>query len=381
MMQPNPVLPILRPHQQDTLDALKKHAHVFLIAPTGSGKTLIFQIHARRYRKVVVVIPLVALARQVKSILETNHFDVIDGFGTTARSPVEQESGVWIVSPEVLSNRFEAVRRWGPEFVFIDEAHCVWDWSEDFRPDFMAVFRLFDLCSIQSSYWATATIPVLGLEFIQNNLRERSLHIIGRFSVPSQIDLRVTQVSLPQRISNIRQQLSPEFEGTSVIFVSTRQLAERTYQLLRPEHPSISFYHAGMSPEERQIIESNFRDRRTQVMVATSAFGMGMDIAHLTWGILLQPTASLLALAQAIGRVGRSGGTAKVDAYWDPNDFSRLSWVGSRSERKGRMLADVEAWYRSKKCKPQLLGQYFNGPEEDSSPVCGRCPDCVKLSN
>ncbi len=378
---PNNQNQILRASQTEALKALADHQHVLLIAPTGSGKTLVFELHARQFDRVIAVVPLVALARQLAQNLANKGFETIEGFGGSARSPAKGEKGIWIVSPEVLSNRLEVTRRWLPEFLFVDEAHCVWDWADDFRPEFLSVFDVCQLSSLRSSYWATATIPSLGVRFLREGLENLPLHIVGQFSVPSSIQIRVMHESLHKRLGRVREVLSTDAKDACVIFVSTRQLAERVYSALQAEYSSTAYYHAGLSPEERKAIESNFRSRKTRFMIATSAFGMGMDISHLRHGIILQPTVSLLALAQAIGRVGRTGDSAKVYAFWDSDDFGRLSWIAEGSERRGRMLAEAEAWYRSRACKIHILEKYFDSKSPDSQGNCGRCSGCANISH
>lgn len=369
----------LRPLQQEALRALSVHPHVLFIAPTGSGKTLIFELWARRYKKVIAVVPLVALARQLYQNLLKSGFKVIEGFGGNARSPTGSEDGIWIVSPEVLSNRMNACQRWCPEFLFVDEAHCVWDWADEFRPEFLSVFEACQLHSIQSSYWATATLPGAGVRFISDRLGSLPLHKVGRFSVPESIHIRVEHAALHRRLLRVREILKESDQEACVIFVSTRNLAERVYQALKSEYPSIAYYHAGLSPEERTAIETSFKTQTTRVMIATSAFGMGMDISHLRYGILFQPTVSLLALAQAIGRVGRTGEPARVVAFWDTDDFGRLAWIAHGSERRGLMLAEAEAWYMASVCKVGILEKYFELQSTDSDRTCGQCSECANL--
>lgn len=370
----------LRLFQKQALEALEKPAHVICVAATGSGKSLIYENHALRSKKrMLLVTPLIALARQQAERLRSLGLKITLGAGSFASTgKVERPdpgSHVWIVSPEMLQSRatrehLETV--WRPEFLVVDECHCLWDWGDGFRPAFRQVPELIHQLSIPQSLWLTATLPVVARRELISDLRSQNKIIeIGQFSLPTRLRLDVHRVPLALRtqatLSFVRTRTDP-----GIVFVNRRKDTDRLSRLLSAAGVPVLSYHAGLCVEERRNLERLIQDEIPHVIVATSAFGMGMDFSHLRWSLLWQAPPSLLGLAQAIGRVGRSNQPGHGVLFWDHPDFRLIDWVIGNSRRRRDELMEVTRFVSSMKCRKALLREFFEG---DQIAACGSSCD------
>jgi ATP-dependent DNA helicase RecQ len=149
-----------------------------------------------------------------------------------------------------------------------------------------------------------------------------------------------------------------------MIFVNTRHSSERIRAWLKGWGFESVFYHAGMGLEERVGLEADLRKReiggQAIWVVATSAFGMGMDYPFLSRCILFEPSFTLLSLAQALGRVGRAGASAQARVLWHEDDFLRHSWLAQDSERNRLDFEEVREWCQSEECPRLALERYFH---------------------
>jgi ATP-dependent DNA helicase RecQ len=355
-------MPELRSFQRETLAALERPGHVICVAPTGSGKSLIYErFAARPGRRTLLVTPLVALARQQAARLEAAGLRVRAG-----ASRAGDGTAAWIASPETLAHPSSArfLSRWRPDLLVVDECHCVWEWGERFRPAFAAVPELLRAHRVARSLWLTATLPREARLALRATLSPVPVEI-GSFALPDSLTLEVRRVPWSHRVEALHGWISAQ-EGPGLVFAPTRETTERLARLLEAGLARrVRAYHAGLGQEERRALESEVRENRVDVTVATSAFGMGMDFAHLRWVALWQAPLSLLALAQAIGRVGRNAAGGRALVLWDDEDFRLLEWAAQGSERSREELVRTLAFLQKGGCPRKALAQYFDAEGPD----------------
>lgn len=380
----------LRPFQKDALQALQRPGHLIVIAPTGSGKSLIYEQYLKNPgTKMLLITPLVALSRQQhRNLLELG---IVSKLGTGEGSdgpPLDlkpHESGVWIVSPEKLffplkKGVLQLLEKWSPNFLVVDECHCFWEWGRHFRPAFLEVPKLIEIFQIPRSLWLTATLPQKAHQALKAALPLPQLSL-GSFELPTQLELYNHAVSWPQRSDFLMEWVRVQ-PNPGIIFVPTRNGTERVSRLLSTLGRTLIPYHAGMSIEERQNLEALIQTAPNPVIVATSAFGMGMHFSQLTWCLLWQAPLSLLSLAQAVGRVGRGSQGGRAFILWDRDDFQLIEWSARGSAERREDLQEVLLYLQQKKCRKAGLKEYFDTGTLSSEPSlsnCGQCDWCRGL--
>jgi ATP-dependent DNA helicase RecQ len=349
----------LRPFQSQALSTLQIPGHLLCIAPTGSGKSLIYERMAVKSGfKTLLVSPLVALARQQQ--IRLNQLKV----NTYSNNvPAPHETGAWIASPEslIISSRARALKAWKPDLMVVDECHCLWDWGENFRTCFQTLPELIDRCSIERSLLLTATLPFHARQHLREQI-PAPLTEIGAFELPARLKLKVVRVPWKHRAEALLE-WSLKQQCPGIVFVNTRESAERGARLLSYSGKRALHYHAGMSSEERRAIETMISKGAIDVVVATSAFGMGMDMPHLHWAVIWQAPASLLWLTQAIGRVARSNSQGEAIVFWDFDDFKLIEWMIEQSPRLRQEVMHTLIFLESFNCRRILLGKYFGEAE------------------
>lgn len=367
----------LRPFQRQAIEALRVPGHIICVSATGSGKSLIYErtIADRRFRTLLIS-PLIALARQQAERLKAHGLKVQLFSGERCGTAADTTSAdVWIVSPESLcfNSRHAMLLRWKPEFLVVDECHCFWDWGDGFRPAFNMLPDLIETYGISRSVWLTATLPGEA----RATLRERlpaPLTEIGSFELPPRLFLSMIRVPWIHRTQALLEWIFRR-PSPGIIFVCTRDTTARVARLVISSGRNAVIYHAGMSSEERRLTEARLSNGSSDIVIATSAFGMGMDYSHFRWVVLWQAPSSVLGLTQAIGRVGRGTEMAEAVVFWDYDDFRLLEWTLGNSERKRRELTSLLGILEAPGCRRRALSAYYG---LKTSPTCGElCDFCI----
>ncbi len=191
---------------------------------------------------------------------------------------------------------------------------------------------------------------------------------IGKFQLPESMVIHRLRCSFSERILILKTLCAEQLPQSGIVFVSTRLGAENLAKYFEQWNISTLIYHAGMSQEERISLENQLEEfqqgGRGVIMIATSAFGMGMDYSFLKFCILFEPSFNLLSLAQSLGRVGRSGEAVKSWVLWHEDDFLRYGWMTGGSAHRERELKWVQDWCRSRDRPHLMLEKYFNGIED-----------------
>jgi ATP-dependent DNA helicase RecQ len=276
------------------------------------------------------------------------------------------------------------LKKWAPNFFVVDECHCFWEWGENFRPAFAKLPKWLEELEIDQSLWLSATLPFDAGRRLKSELP--CLAIQGRFALPTKLRLHFEYVEWANRMEELIHWVRERSDLSGLIYVATREQAariSRTLELGLRIRPLL--YHGGMSTEERQIVEMLLAEpskKEPRIVIATSAFGLGMDFSQLKWVLLFQSPSSLLELTQVIGRVARAGQQGEATLFWSNDDFRLLDWKAKDSQRSVDELSKIEKFLRDADCRERGLLAYFN--EEPGSfelPRCGRCDRCIVVDN
>jgi ATP-dependent DNA helicase RecQ len=366
---------MLRPFQAQALEALAGPGprHVICVAPTGAGKSLIYErVAAEPGRRTLLITPLIALARQQEARLQAQGVRTFRHAREAGRG-----AGTWITSPEalLLPAGQRALRDWRPDFWVIDECHCLWEWGEGFRPAFSRVASLLILHRPRRSLWLTATLSPVSREKLVTGLRELGHEPaqLGEFGLPPRLRLEARRIAPAARLEALVAAVASA-RGAGLVFANTRETCERLARVLSNSRRSVAYYHAGLSREERVAIESRLRAGELDCVVATSAFGMGIDVARLRWVAMWQPPPSLLALAQAVGRAGRDAEVeARALVLWDDADFAALERRADEAPGRAHDLRELREFLLSTDCRARELARRFRASINDR---CGKCDRC-----
>ncbi len=372
---------VLRPFQKTALLSLgppDQPSHVICVAPTGSGKSLIYETAAQSpKRRTVLISPLIALARQQFQNLSNLSAPVTLSAGGSSQGPPQCQSGIWIISPEILhfESKQTLLRNWNPNLLVVDECHCLWEWGDHFRPAFLLIPKLLEELQIVQSLWLTATLPYDARNHLKR-LLPAPVKETGNFDLPPQLKLNVRKLTWSERLNEMIQWIQCQ-STPGIIFVSTRDSTLRIARLIAATGKKILIYHGGMSSEERKNAEAQVHNNIPDIIIATSAFGMGMNYPQLTYVILWQAPTSILSLVQIIGRVGRNQNSlATATIYWDLDDFRLLEWTVKNSEKRRQEMEELLWFLNSNQCRRASLKTYF---DRESHPDCqNKCDYCVK---
>jgi ATP-dependent DNA helicase RecQ len=331
----------LRPAQEAAIRSLIDGRDTLAIMPTGSGKSAIYQITGRLLDAPTVVIsPLIALQQdQVESIEDA-------GIGEAARlnttlSASEREATLAaleegeidfiFLAPEQLANdeTLGHIIAAKPGLVVIDEAHCVSEWGHDFRPAYLRLGAVLDALGRPLTLAITATAsPPVRTEIIESlGMRDPAIHAYG-FDRPN-ISLAVMTLESDEEKTERISARVEELAGPGIIYAATRARAESLAAALRSAGHRTGWYHGGLPKKEREAAQSAFMDGEIDIMVATTAFGMGIDKPDVRFVLHYDASDSLDAYYQEIGRAGRDGEPAIAELYFQPGDLSLRRFFAS----------------------------------------------------
>lgn len=333
-----------RAGQEEAIDHILAGRDVLVVMPTGAGKSMIYQLAGMELEGVTIVIsPLIALMKdQVDSLVRRG---VRATFINSALDPDERaermaamqqgEYQLVYVAPERLQNSAfrKAVSRTAIGLLAVDEAHCVSQWGHDFRPDYLKIAEFRDAAGIRRTAALTATATPQVQDDIASNLRlENMARVITGFNRPNLFFSVRYATSERARLEAVRDELA-DARGGAIIYAATRANAELVDSFLNGEARIRSrHYHAGLPADERSQIQDDFIGGRLDTVVATNAFGMGIDRADVRRVIHFNLPSTLEAYYQEAGRAGRDGEPARAVLLYDPDDRGLQEWFINEDE-------------------------------------------------
>jgi ATP-dependent DNA helicase RecQ len=411
--------------QREAIDSiLVEGGQVLLIAPTGGGKSLCYQLPAVVLSGTTVVIsPLIALMQdQVRSltargIAATFLASTLDSEERRRRlSGLRRgEFKIIYVAPERLAYEgfSELLDTIDLSLLAVDEAHCISQWGHDFRPDYLRIGALIDRLRPRRILACTATATPDTQREIRTRLRldgPRTKVILRGFARPN-LELSVSEVggprdalqgthaALTRALGGTREAARPRrakgkepsfSEGAAIVYAATRRGSENLAQGLVDLGWKARAYHAGLGADVRTDVQKAFAERTLSVVVATNAFGMGIDRPDVRAVIHAQPPASIEGYYQEVGRAGRDGAAAFGLLMLAPGDVTlrrRLCELGSDGgpaptehvQRAWSMFRSLLRYVDAATCRHDFILRYF-GDEAESLGGCGRCDVCRDLA-
>ncbi|MFT4855945.1 MAG: ATP-dependent DNA helicase RecQ [Algoriphagus sp.] len=377
-----------RPLQQEIIERALAGKDSFVLMPTGGGKSMCFQIPALCFDGITIVVsPLISLMKDQVQALQSNGIQA-DFFNSSISRLAENEVigrakrgeiQLLYLSPEKLisvSNTW--LRDLNIKLVAIDEAHCVSMWGHDFRPEYTQL-KVFRNSLPEVPFMAlTATADKSARADIEEQLglRDSKLFISSFDRENLSIEVR-GQVPKDKKLKEIALFVKKKKNESGIIYCLSRKNTEEVADYLNKDGHSVAFYHAGMNPEERERVQTAFIHDETKIIVATIAFGMGIDKSNVRWVIHYNLPKNLEGYYQEIGRAGRDGLPSETRLYYNMGDFvlySQFADDGANSamqkEKLNRMLQFAEA----KSCRRKILLSYFG---EHLINDCGNCDVCA----
>ncbi|EOF58544.1 TPA: DNA helicase RecQ [Enterococcus faecium] len=379
-----------RPGQKEIIQKVIDQENVLGIMPTGSGKSICYQLPALLLDGLAVVVsPLISLMKdQVDAanqlgIPATFINSSLDGYETARRFQEidRQQYRLLYIAPErfIMPDFIQAMKRWNVRMIAIDEAHCISQWGHDFRPSYLQMAnQLYQLPNrpVIVALTATATVQVATdikrlLKIPENN------HIQTGFE---RENLRFQVIKDQKKEQYLIEYLKINKNQSGIIYAATRKEVDRLYHLLKKFDFSVGRYHGGLNENERTEMQEAFLYDRLQLIVATNAFGMGINKSNVRFVIHYQIPGSLEAYYQEAGRAGRDGLSSEAILLFSPQDIQVQKFFIQQSQREeGQKQKEYEKlkamteYVYIESCLQQYILNYFG---ETSSP-CNRCGNCL----
>lgn len=379
-----------RPGQKEIIQKVIDQENVLGIMPTGSGKSICYQLPALLLDGLTVVVsPLISLMKdQVDAanqlgIPATFINSSLDGYETARRFQEidRQQYRLLYIAPErfIMPDFIQAMKRWNVRMIAIDEAHCISQWGHDFRPSYLQMANQLDQLPnrpVIVALTATATVQVAAdikrlLKIPENN------HIQTGFE---RENLRFQVIKDQKKEQYLIEYLKINKNQSGIIYAATRKEVDRLYHLLKKFDFSVGRYHGGLNENERTEMQEAFLYDRLQLIVATNAFGMGINKSNVRFVIHYQIPGSLEAYYQEAGRTGRDGLSSEAILLFSPQDIQVQKFFIQQSQREeGQKQKEYEKlkamteYVYIESCLQQYILNYFG---ETSSP-CNRCGNCL----
>lgn len=360
------------------------------VLPTGGGKSICYQIPALMKEGLALVIsPLISLMKdQVDSLVENgikagfiNSSLAYDDYKKVLKKIRKGDIKILYVSPERLENEFfiSFIKECKISFIACDEAHCISQWGHDFRPSYKMIPKIYDVLGNKVqvvAFTATATENVRE-DIIKNlKLKEPFIKITGfdRENLTFEVKKPKDKLEFVTTYLDKRRDLS------GIIYASTRKKVDKTYKILKSLGYLVTRYHAGLSDDDKKKNQEDFLYDRKNIIVATNAFGMGIDKSDVRFVIHMNMPKDMESYYQEAGRAGRDGEKADAILLYSSQDIIINKYLISQSPNKNfqfvklNKLQAIINYVNTNKCLRAFILEYFG---QQAKEKCNNCSNCL----
>ena len=378
-----------RAGQSDIIDTVTGGRDCLVVMPTGGGKSLCYQIPALMLPGLTVVVsPLISLMKD--QVDQLRLLGVEAGYLNSAQTPQEQQKvlegchnnriKLLYVAPErlLMSSFIRQLQQWQPSLLAVDEAHCISQWGHDFRPEY---------CAIGELRQHLPGVPVIALTATADNTTRSDICSRLRLSDPlihiSSFDrpnIRYTLVEKYKAFDQLWMFVRGQKGQCGIIYCNSRNKVEDVAARLQKRGLSVAAYHAGLDNSQREWVQDAFLKDNLQVVVATVAFGMGINKSNVRFVAHFDIPRNIESYYQETGRAGRDGVSAEVVLFYDPADMAWLRRcldekpAGPQKDIEQHKLNAMGAFARAQTCRRLVLLNYFG---ENRQTPCGNCDICL----